>query len=170
MALGKTYGSLRNSSTGWWDSLLERSRTGMSVSRDSNQTILQTSFDKVRWSSCQEPCGVALHTSTAQRAGSISWKQSSLLLSHTVKPSMSSWSEGAASRRSGLQLALRPPDPALLPGTWCHAGYKTIYKQAPCLQALQATKQTQNVTMFLQPPKQLLYPSSVERSPWKSQA
>lgn len=150
--------------------MLERSRTGMSVSRDSNQTILQTSFDKVRWSSCQEPCGVALHTSTAQRAGSISWKQSSLLLSHTVKPSMSSWSEGAASRRSGLQLALRPPDPALLPGTWCHAGYKTIYKQAPCLQALQATKQTQNVTMFLQPPKQLLYPSSVERSPWKSQA
>lgn len=51
-----------------------------------------------------------------RRAGSISWKQSLLLLSHTAKPSMSSWSEGAASRRSALQqaqLALRPPDSTL---------------------------------------------------------
>lgn len=80
---------------------------------------------------------------------------------------MSSWSAGGASRRSGLQLALRPPDSALLPATWCHAGYKTIYNQAPCLQALQATKQTKNVTALLQPPKWLLCPSPVERSPWK---
>lgn len=133
MALGKTYGSLRNSSTGWWDNLLERSRTGMSVSRDSKQTILQTSFDKVRWLSCRSHAVWFCTPDVPRRAGSIFWKQSLLLLSHTVKPSMSSWSEGAASRRIGLQLALRPPDSALLPGMRCQAGTQSIYNETPCL-------------------------------------
>lgn len=30
-----------------------------------------------------------------------------------------------------LQLALRPPDPAVLPGSWCNSGYKITYNQAP---------------------------------------
>lgn len=46
---------------------------------------------------------VRFHTpALPRRAGSISGKQSLLLLSHTLKPSMSSWSKGAAS--PGLQL------------------------------------------------------------------
>lgn len=86
----------------------------------------------IKWGgrAVQEPyqC-IAAHQCCPKRAGSISWRCHS---------SATQWnhqrvagSEGAASRRGGWQLALRPPDPALLPGSWCDAGYDVTYNQAP---------------------------------------
>lgn len=81
---------------------------------------------------CRSHAGTFLHASAAQKG------QATPPGSKACGSLATQWNhqhevggEGAASKAGGLQLALRPPDRALLPGTWCNAGYKITYNQAP---------------------------------------
>lgn len=87
----------------------------MSVSRDSKQNILQTSFDKVRWSSCSGLVPERFCTPLLSRgADATSQEQGSPLCRHKVKPLIWNWGWTGHTQEGWRAASLSLPDPALL--------------------------------------------------------
>lgn len=138
----------------------------MSVSRDSKQNILQTSFDKVRWWSRAGAMLVRFCTPGLPKKGRL----------HPLGPKLSA--SQPRSENINMQLEVKGLHPGGAARSWlwdllvplCSLVLGVIQAtRSPTtrlypLQARQATRQTQNFTMFFfQPPKRLLYTSPTER-------
>lgn len=142
--------------------MLERSRTGMSVSRDSKQNILRTSFDTVRWWSHAGTMPVRFCTPALPQKGRLPLPGAKLAVPQphsetiNVKLEVNGLHPGAASR---------PLIPLCSLAHGVIVGYKITYDQAPWCTLSSASKKPQHFSMVLQPQSSCCTPHPWRESP-----